>query len=205
MRRTSARDASARARFRPRLYAPPAERIPEALSVSTVMTWWCCAREVVALCSASRRMAAARAWVRPVCLLVLAQRFDGGLLVLVTGSQGPCWRAALRWSARRRPRAGGGDFGAGTRAISRPPGAATTRREPAFTPASTLTAGTPALTCAGAAAARRTMTWNEQNHRPDDSSDRVPDRTRAVPASIRRASFRVDSCVRIRPTRGRVT
>ena len=49
------------------------------------------------------------------------------------------------------------------------------------------------------------MTWNEQNHRPDESSDTVADKTRAVPASMRRASFRVDSCVRIVPALGRVT
>jgi hypothetical protein len=48
------------------------------------------------------------------------------------------------------------------------------------------------------------MTWNEQNQRPDDSSARVADKIRAVPAPIRRASFRVDSCVRIRPILGRV-
>ena len=35
--------------------------------------------------------------------------------------------------------------------------------------------------------------------------DTVADRIRAVPASIRRASFRVDSWVRIRPRRGSVT
>jgi hypothetical protein len=28
------------------------------------------------------------------------------------------------------------------------------------------------------------MTWNEQNHRPDDSSARVADKMRAVPASM---------------------
>ena len=118
--------------------------------------------------------------------------------------QGPCWRAALRWSARRRAWAAVRDFGAGTRSISRPSGAAITRREPAFTPTSTPTAAAPAPACAGAAAARRTMTWNEQNHRPDDSSARVADKMRAVPASIRRASLLVDSCARIRPTLGRV-
>ncbi len=35
--------------------------------------------------------------------------------------------------------------------------------------------------------------------------DTVADRIRAVPSSSRRASFRVDSCVRIVPRRGRVT
>src|SRR5579872_6318641 len=121
--------------------------------------------------------------------LVLAHRFDGALRALAAGSQGPCWRAALRWSARRRAWAAVRDFGAGTRPISLPSGAAITRRESAFTPTSTPATGTPAPACGGVAA-RRTMTWNEQNHRPDDSSDKVADRTRAVPASIRRASFR---------------
>src|SRR5579862_5216810 len=138
-------------------------------------------------------------------LFVRPQRFDGGLRLLVPGSQGPCWRAAFLWSARSRPWAVVRDFGAGTRPISRLSGAAITRRESAFTPTSTPTAGTPAAICAGVPAARWTMTWNEQNHRPVGSSDRVADRMRAVPAPIRRASFRVDSCVRIRPRRGRVT
>ena len=51
--------------------------------------------------------------------------------------------------------------------------------------------------------ARCTSTVNDTNHRPA-VRDTVADRMRAVPASIRRPSLRVDSWVRIVPSRGRV-
>ena len=52
--------------------------------------------------------------------------------------------------------------------------------------------------------ARSTSTVNDTNHRPA-VWDTVADMMRAVPASSRRASLRVDSWVRMTPSRGRVT
>ena len=55
-----------------------------------------------------------------------------------------------------------------------------------------------------AGTARSTSTVNDTNHRCA-VRDTVADRIRAVPFSSLRASLRVDSCVRIVPSRGRVT
>jgi hypothetical protein len=63
------------------------------------------------------------------------------------------------------------------------------------------------MTASGRAGARMVSTlWtvNAQCQRLP-SLRTVADKIRAVPASRRRASLRVDSCVLIRPTRGRVT
>lgn len=48
------------------------------------------------------------------------------------------------------------------------------------------------------------MVCNEQYQRPALSWRTVADKIRAVPASIRRANLRVDSCVRTTPSRGSV-
>lgn len=122
---------------------------------------------------------------------------SGGVIV------GPTCRAVLRCNARSRDCALARDFGAGTRAISVPSGAATTSRS--FTPTSTPTTGcVERRACAGGVpTARCTSTWNEHIQRPRTRVT-VADRIRAVPASIRRASLRVDSCALIRPSRGSV-
>lgn len=68
-----------------------------------------------------------------------------------------------------------------------------------------LPVGGPRLVHQDGALARRAIsTVNAQYQRPA-SRRTVADRIRAVPASRRRASLRVDSCVLIMPTLGKVT
>jgi hypothetical protein len=63
---------------------------------------------------------------------------------------------------------------------------------------------TTASGLAGARTVRWTSTVNATNQRPA-SARTVADKIRARPSAIRRASFRVDSCVLIEPNRGNLT
>ena len=151
----------------PPVPAPGCRAHPGGVEVSTVMTGWRCARVVVSLCSTSRRRRRRGRGRGRSARFVLAHRFDGGLRVLVRGSQGPCWRAAFAGAPAAGP---GRRQGLRGRDPGRSPGRPG-RRPPGGNPPSPrhrhLLPGAPVQpACAGRPAARRTMTWNEQNQPP---------------------------------------
>jgi hypothetical protein len=103
--------------------------------------------------------------------------------------------------ARRAACAALSSRGALWRANSLPSASATTIKS--LTPASMPTTLAPRFTCAGRPISRATMQVNDTSQRPV-SNRTVALRIRALPASTRRASFRVASWVLIVPSRGKV-
>ena len=162
--------------------------MPATFRSSTTTVPQAAASRVVSWCSPSSRRFAARACTRAIRAWVVRQRAEGCCPVRRSG---PARRAACRLSRRSRRWACSSGRGLGT---IWPVDSTARCVMPTSTP--TVSAGR-----AGTRSARSTSTENEACQRPR-RQDTVTDRIRAVPASIRRASVRVDSCVRTSPILG---
>lgn len=146
---------------------------------------------MVSLWIASLRRFATRVWIRVTSLRAVSQRTEGRCPVRRSG---PTRRDNVREAVRSAFRALFRCRGLGT-------GSPVDSTARALIPRSTPTVASGR---AGTLTWRATSTVNAQYQRPA-SRRTVADRIRAVPVSSRRASLRVDSCVLIMPTLGKVT